>query len=254
MADSKFTFAANETVDTVFNGKLSIIQKRTGYRFSIDALLLAYFATVKTIHRVVDLGSGSGVVGIVLAELHPKLEVVGLELQEKMIDRARRSVALNGLDGRLTMVTGDVRAIGAVVARGSFDGAVANPPYRSASSGKINPDAEKRLARHEIVADIGDFVRAAAHAVRPGGSLAVVYPARRLIDLFDTMRRERFEPKRLRLVHSFPDSEASLGLAEGVKEGHAQLKVLPPLAIYTVGREYTPEIKAMLAGDPLLKA
>src|ERR1041384_4193352 len=100
MPDSRVAFAADETVDTVFNGKLSIIQKRTGYRFSIDSLLLAHFASVRTVHRVVDLGSGNGVVGIVLAELHPKLEVVGLELQEKMIDRARRSVALNGLDGR----------------------------------------------------------------------------------------------------------------------------------------------------------
>jgi tRNA1Val (adenine37-N6)-methyltransferase len=151
------------------------------------------------------------------------------------------------------MVQGDVRAIGAVVARESFDGTVANPPYRSASSGKINPDAEKRLARHEIVADIGDFVRAAAYAVRPGGSLAVVYPARRLIDLFDIMRRERFEPKRLRLVHSFADSEASFALAEGVKDGRAQLKVLPPLALYTAGRQYTPETKAMLAGYPPVK-
>jgi tRNA1Val (adenine37-N6)-methyltransferase len=251
MSGAKPTFMADETVDTVFSGKLSIIQKRTGYRFSIDALLLAHFAAAGNAHRVLDLGSGNGVVGIVLAELHPKLEVVGLELQENMIDRARRSVALNGFDARVTMVQGDVRAIGAAVARESFDGAAANPPYRPASSGKINPDAEKRLARHEIVADIGDFVRAAAYAVRPGGSLAVVYPARRLIDLLDTMRRERFEPKRLRLVHSFAGGEASLALAEGVKDGRAELQILPPLTIYTAGREYTPEVNAMLAGQGL---
>lgn len=248
MVGSGSKFAADETVDTVFNGKVTIIQKRTGYRFSIDALLLAHFATVKNTRRIVDLGSGSGVVGLILAELAPKVEILGVELQEQMVERARRSAALNGFDGRVTMMQGDVRAIATLMARESCDGAVANPPYRAASSGRINPDAEKRLARHEIVADIGDFVRAAAHAVRPGGALAVVYPARRLIDLLETMRRERFEPKRLRLVHSFAGAEASLALAEGVKDGRAELKVLPPLTIYNAGSEYTTEISALLAG------
>ncbi|HEY1371815.1 MAG TPA: tRNA1(Val) (adenine(37)-N6)-methyltransferase [Candidatus Binatia bacterium] len=248
MAGSKSTFAADETVDTLFNGKVSIIQKRTGYRFSIDALLLAHFATVKNARRIVDLGSGSGVVGIILAELDPNIDIVGIELQEQMVERARRSAALNAFDGRVTMMRGDVRAIATLIARESCDGAVANPPYRAASSGRINPDSEKRLARHEIVADVGDFVRAAAHAVRPGGGLAVVYPARRLIDLLDTMRRERFEPKRLRLVHSFAGAEASLALVEGVKDGRAELKVLPALTIYSAGHEYTPEISALLSG------
>ncbi|HEY1266417.1 MAG TPA: tRNA1(Val) (adenine(37)-N6)-methyltransferase [Candidatus Binatia bacterium] len=248
MVGSKSTFAPDETVDTVFNGKVSIIQKRTGYRFSIDALLLAHFATVKNARRIVDLGSGSGVVGMVLAELDPNVDIVGIELQEKMVERARRSAALNGFEGRVTVMQGDVRSIAALMARESCDGAVANPPYRAASSGRINPDAEKRLARHEIVADVGDFVRAAAYAVRPGGGLAVVYPARRLIDLLEIMRRESFEPKRLRLVHSFAGAEASLALAEGVKDGRAELKVLPPLTIHTAGHEYTPEISALLAG------
>ncbi len=248
MAVTKSKFAPDETVDTVFNGKVSIIQKRTGYRFSIDALLLAHFATVKNARRIVDLGSGSGVVGMILAELDRDAEVVGIELQESMVERARRSAALNGFASRVTSLLGDVRAIGSLLGRETCDYAVANPPYRAASSGRINPDAEKRMARHEIVAGVGNFVRAAAHAVRPGGGLAVVYPARRLIDLLETMRRERFEPKRLRLVHSFAGAEASLALAEGVKNGRAELKVLPPLTIYTAGREYTPEVCALLAG------
>jgi tRNA1Val (adenine37-N6)-methyltransferase len=249
MAERSSAFStADETVDTVFDGKLSVIQRKSGYRFSIDALLLAHFAAPKKSDRVVDLGAGSGVIALMLAALHPAIEVYGVELQAAMADRARRSAALNGLHDRVKIVAGDVRAIEKLFPAQTFDLVVANPPYRLAASGRINPDAEKRVARHEIETKLQDFLEAAGHLLRRGGKAALVYPATRLVDLLHDMREQRLEPKRMQLVHSFKGAEASLALVEGSREGRAELKLLPPLTIYDEKREYTPEVHAILTG------
>lgn len=241
----------DETVDTIFQGKLSIIQRKSGYRFSIDALLLAHFAAPRKSDRVIELGAGSGVIALMLAALHPAIEISGIELQAEMAARARRSAELNGLSDRVKILDGDVRAIDGLFPPGEFDLVVANPPYRVAASGRINPDSEKRLARHEIKANLSDFLRAANYLLRRSGKIAVVYPATRLVDLLHAMREQRLEPKRLRLVHSFAGGDASLALVEGTKEGRVELKILPPLTIYTGKREYMPEISAMLSGVSL---
>lgn len=239
----------DETLDTLFEGKLSVLQSESGYRFSLDALLLAHFAPAGRKERVVDLGTGSGVVALILAAREPSLEVVGLEIQTAMADRAARSAALNGLSERVSIVHGDVRAARRLFTAGSFDAAVANPPYRRLASGRINPDGEKRVARHEIKAKLGDFLRAAAYLLRRGGRISLVYPATRMTDLIEAMRAEKLEPKRLRLVHSFEESEAALVLAEGVKGGGSELKIMPPLIVYARGRKYSPEMSALLAGS-----
>jgi tRNA1(Val) A37 N6-methylase TrmN6 len=147
----------DETVDGILQGKLSIIQRRTGYRFSIDALLLAHFVAPGKYDRIVDLGSGSGVIALILATLHPYITVYGVELQAGLAARARRSAELNGLSGRVTIHDGNVRAISGVFPPRTVDVVVANPPYRLAASGRINPDAEKRVARHEVEARLDDF-------------------------------------------------------------------------------------------------
>jgi tRNA1Val (adenine37-N6)-methyltransferase len=243
--------SSDETLDTLFDGKLSVIQSKTGYRFSLDALLLAHFTSVRRKERVVDLGTGNGVVALILAALEPSVEVVGVEIQPEMAERAARSAALNDLTGRVAIVQGDVRAARRLFPAGSFDVAVANPPYRRLASGRINPNGEKRVARHEIEAKLRDFLRAGAYWLRRGGRISVVYPAARMADLIYAMREERLEPKRMRLVHSFERSEATLVLAEGVKGGGSELKILPPLIVYTKERKYTPEMSAVLAGRSL---
>ena len=238
----------SETADALFNGRLTVYQSRAGYRFSLDALLLANFASIRTGDRVIDLGTGNGVVPLVLADLHAMIRVTGVELQKSLLDRARRNVAANHLEKRVEIIAGDVRRWNQIAAPASFDAAVCNPPYRKLGSGRLNPDTERQLARHELHGDLKDFLRAGSFLLRANGRMAIVYPALRAVDLLVAMRDSRIEPKRLRLVHSFPAAPASLLLAEGVKGGRGGLEVLAPLTIYREGKKYTEEVASLIAG------
>src|ERR1044071_2224500 len=240
--------SSGETMDALFNGRLTLYQSRPGYRFSLDALLLADFATIRSGDRVVDLGTGNGVVPLVLADLHPTIRVTGVELQRSLLERARRNVAANQLESRVEIIAGDVRRWGKIAAPASFDAAVCNPPYRRAGSGRLNPDAERQLARHEVSGGLQEFLAAAAFLLRAKGRMALVYPALRAVDLLAGMRHAGIEPKRLRLVHSFATAPASLLLAEGVKGGRGGLEVVGPLAIYRQGKEYSEEVASLIAG------
>ena len=237
-----------ETLDVLFDGKLSLFQSGTGYRFSLDALLLANFVTVKQRDRVIDLGTGNGVIALVLADYYPSITVTGVEIQPAMAQRARKSLHLNRLNNRIKIVMGDVRSIDAILEAASCEVVVSNPPYRSPSSGRISPNRERQIARHETQGDLCDFLRAGAFLLRAQGRMAIVYSAGRCIDLLSAMRQERIEPKRLRMVHSFPDVEASLVLVEGVKGGRSGVEVLAPLTIYHRGKEYSEEVAAVIAG------
>lgn len=239
---------ADETLDVLLDGRLRIIQSRRGYRLSLDALLLAGFAEVAAGASVIDLGAGNGAVALALAARAPSARIAGLEIQERMVERARRSIALNSFGAKLSMIHGDVRAIEPLFRPASFDLAVANPPYRRLNSGRMNPDDEKRAARHEVKGRLGDFVRAARYLLRHGGRLAVVYPAARLPDLLYTMREEGLEPKRIRMVHSFSGSEAVLVLVEGIKGGRRELEVEAPFVVYEDKGKYTRETEELLAG------
>ncbi len=240
--------SSNETADALFNGRLTLYQSRAGYRFSLDALLLADFATIGSGDRVVDLGTGNGVVPLVLADLYPTIRITGIELQKSLLDRARRNVAVNHLENRVEITAGDVRRWKKIGASASFDAAVCNPPYRKAGSGRLNPDTERQFARHELHGGLKDFLAAGSFLLRAKGRMAIVYPALRVVDLLAAMRAAGIEPKRLRMVHSFPATPASLLLAEGAKGGRSGLEVLAPLIIYRQGKEYTEEVAALIAG------
>lgn len=239
---------SDETLDVLLDGRLRIIQSKSGYRLSLDALLLAHFAEGSAGASIVDLGAGNGAVALMLAARVRSARLTGLEIQTKMVERARRSIALNSFGERLSMVHGDICAVEGLFRPGSFDLAVCNPPYRRLNSGRMNPDDEKRTARHEVTGRLGDFVRAARYLLRHGGRLAMVYPATRLVDLLHTMRAEDLEPKRVRLVHSFTGNEAVLALVEGVKGARRELQVLPPLVVYEDKKNYTREMKEIIAG------
>ena len=241
---------SDETLDVLLDGRLRIVQSKSGYRLSLDALLLAHFAEVPGGASIVDLGAGNGAVALMLAARARSARLTGLEIQAKMIERARRTIALNSFGDRLSMVHGDVRAVEGLFEPGSFDLAVCNPPYRRLNSGRMNPNDEKRTARHEVTGRLGDFVRAARYLLRHGGRLSVVYPATRLVDLLHTMREEELEPKRIRLVHSFARGEAVLVLAEGIKGGRPELEVMPPLVVYEGNKNYTREMEEIVAGRP----
>jgi tRNA1Val (adenine37-N6)-methyltransferase len=234
-----------ETLDAILGGRLRIIQNKSGYRFSIDALLLAHFVSLKEGEECIDLGTGSGVVALILACRRRRGRILGIDIQEELVAMARRSVELNGLVGCVEIRRGDIRHPESLFAPTTFDVAVFNPPYRRLRSGRTNPDPGKALARHEIAGSAGDFLAAAALALKPGGRAYAVYPARRMVELISRMRAARIEPKRLRVVHSRPGGRGELFLVEGVKGGREQMTVLPPLFIYGEGAGYAAEAAAI---------
>lgn len=240
--------SAPETIDRVFDGRVTVIQQRGGYRFALDSLLLARFVELRGEERVVDLGAGNGVVALSLAVLNSGVEVVGVELQEAMAERAKRGAALNGVEKRVRMMRGDVRTVEECLPARGFDVAVCNSPYRPPRSGRVNPDRERLLARHEVEGGLADFVRAGAYLLRHRGRMCLVYPSERAVELFAVMRQQGLEPRRVRFVQSFADAPATLVLAEGVKGARTSLTVLPPLVIYRREDEYTDETAELLGG------
>ncbi|OGQ85424.1 MAG: hypothetical protein A2512_00275 [Deltaproteobacteria bacterium RIFOXYD12_FULL_56_24] len=234
--------------EPLFGGKLRCLQPRQGYRFSVDAVLLAHFLAPEPEARILDLGAGCGVISLILAHRHPTVRLAALEVQRRLAEVSRRNVALNGLAGRVTVVEGDCRRIATLLAKGSFDWVAANPPYHPTGSGRYHPASERSKARHEIFGGISEMAQAAAFALKSGGRAAFVYPAARQATLLDALRENGLTPRRLRLVHPWPGAEARLVLAEAVKDGGEGLEVLPPLFLRQekVGAD-TAEMAAMYA-------
>jgi tRNA1Val (adenine37-N6)-methyltransferase len=240
---------SDDTLDALFAGRLRLYQSRSGYRFSLDAVLLAHFARLRERDNAADLGAGNGAVALMLAYRYPRARITGIEIQPAMIERARRNVALNALGERVNIVSGDVRRPATLPQQGSFNAVLCNPPYRSPLSGRVSPDPEKRLARHEFEGVLGHFVCAAYTLLAGKGRLALVYPAFRAVDVLAAMRDAGVEPKRMRLVHAAPGREASLLLVEGVKGGKSALVIEPPLYVYDAQRHYSAEVARMLSGE-----
>jgi tRNA1Val (adenine37-N6)-methyltransferase len=232
-----------ETFDTLFGGRLEIRQKKEGYRFSIDALLLARFAEPRLTDRVIDLGTGCGVIPLVLVFRRKAETVVGVEVQPSLAALARQNVSLNHLAAQIEIREEDFRNLPGK--GGVFDCALCNPPYRRAGSGRVNPQEEKALARHEINATLEDVLRAAHHLLKNKGRFYSIYPATRTADLFQGLRRFRLEPKRVQFVHSRDREEARLVLVEALKEGKTQVKILPPFVLYQTGNQYTPQAREL---------
>ena len=233
-----------ETLDALFGGLLKVFQKKSGYRFSIDALLLAAFAGPQRPDRVMDLGTGCGILPLVLAFRDQAEKVVGVEIQPPLADLARRNVLLNRFCERIEIRERDFRSLEERDKEG-FDWVVSNPPYRRAGSGRVNPRMEKALARHEINATLEDVLRTAHHLLKRKGRLSLIYPASRAADLIQGLRRFQLEPKTLRFVHSHAQGEARLLLVEALKGGRAQVKVYPPLFLFAAPGKYTPEAQTL---------
>jgi tRNA1Val (adenine37-N6)-methyltransferase len=242
---------SDETLDALFGGEIKLYQDRRGYRFSLDSILLADFATVRPGEKVIDLGAGNGVLALILARRYPSISITGLELQPSMVHRAARNVKLNGYQDRILISCTDVSAVSDQFAADSFDMAICNPPYRRASSGRLSPSSEKQVARHETKGTLRDFVTAAGFLLNAKGRFACVYLAERAIDLLTAMQRAGLEPKRLQMVHPFPAAKASMILVEGVKGGRTGVAILPPLVIYNDNQSYTAQLDLMLAGQVL---
>ncbi len=217
----------DEGLDLFLDGRLKLIQPRDGYRFSIDAVLLSQFATIRSGDVVIDLGTGCGVIPLILLLTKPVGHVFGLEVQEGLISQAARNARLNGLQERMDVVRGDFRHL--PFDSGFANLVVCNPPYRKIKSGRINPDPQKAIARHEILASLDDLLRSAVALLTKKGRFALVYPAARLVEVFVRMRRFNLEPKRVRVHYPDLESNAKLALIEATLGGRPGLEILPPL-------------------------
>ena len=216
-----------ESLDEFMDGRLRLIQSKNGYRFSIDAVLLAEFVSIKPGDILVDLGTGCGIIPLMLLLTKPVGHAFGLEIQPALADQAVRNAMLNGFAGKMDVIMGDIRH--PPFAPASADVVVCNPPYRPQKSGRINPDQQRAIARHEILASMDDILDIARKLLRPKGRLAIIYPVTRLVDIMVRMRGFNLEPKRLRVIYPSLSSEAKLVLIEASAGGRGGLEVMPPV-------------------------
>jgi len=232
---------AGERLDDLLIDEMKIIQHDEQFRFSTDAVLLAYFATLKTKAKVADLGTGTGVIAMLMAARGAS-EVEGFEINPRMADMASRSVAFNGLEDIVTIQAMDLREIKAKSVAGCFDLVVSNPPYRSIEKGKINPNDDIAIARHEILATLYDVVGAARHLLKFRGRFAMVHLPERLAEIITAMKEVDLEPKRLRMVQGTAEKKPTMVLIEGVFGAKPGMIVDKPLIIYKQDGTYHDEI------------
>ena len=226
-----------------------ILQDPGAFCFGVDAVLLADFAEASRSDRVLDLGTGNGILPLLLDARDKGGETVGLELQEAAAELAGRNFALNGAEERLRAVCGDLREASQLFGRASFDVVITNPPYQEAGRGLVNPDSAKMLARHEIACTLEDILREAAAVLKPRGRFYMVHRPKRLAEILSGMEREGIAPRTLRFVHSHAEDPASLVLVSGARGGGKELRVLPPLILYGEDGQYTPEVYEIYYGE-----
>lgn len=216
-----------EVLDLFLDGRLRVIQSRDGYRFSIDAVLLSEFVTIRDGDLMIDLGTGCGIIPLILQVTRPVTYSVGIEIQEELASQAIRNARLNGLQERIGVVRGDIRR--PPFAANTADLVICNPPYRRVRSGRINPDPRRAVARHELLVSIDDILRAAVYLLKKKGRLTLIYPAARLADVLVRLRQGRLEPKRVQLIYPALDASAKLALIEAVRGGRPGVEVLQPI-------------------------
>lgn len=241
----------DETLDDLLIGDLRLIQKKKGFRFTLDAVLLAHFATVKAEDKVVDLGCGTGIIPLLLQTRHPELQISGLEIQAEIAEMAQRSVQLNGLEETIQIIEGDFRKTEEFLPSGVFNLVTANPPYWEVGSGRVSKCMGQALARHEIACTLEDIVGAARRLLNYQGRLALIYPVDNLVELFLLLRTSNLEPRRLRLLHSFPEDKARLALVEARRGAPVKLQIEAPLFVYEKSGQYSAEISAWYGKEGL---
>lgn len=231
-----------ERVDDLQRNGYRIIQKKNGFCFGMDAVLLSGFARVREGQVHIDLGTGTGIIPILLEAKTEGAHFTGLEIQDAVADMAARSVRLNGLEDKVTIARGDIREASRLFGKASFDVVTSNPPYMNDNHGLKNPDLPKAIARHEVLCTLDDVCREAAALLKPGGSFFMVHRPHRLAEIISTLKEYKLEPKRMKLVHPFVDKEANMVLIEAVRGGKSMMKVEAPVIVYREPGVYTDEI------------
>lgn len=232
----------NERIDDLQRNGYGIIQKKDGFCFGMDAVLLSGFARVKKGERAIDLGTGTGIIPILLEAKNEGKEYIGLEIQEDMADMAFRSVAFNHLEEKISVVKGDIKEAGKLFGKSTFDVVTSNPPYMNDAHGLKNLDLSKAIARHEVLCTLEDVVREAAGLLKPGGRFYMVHRPRRLIEIITMLTKYKLEPKRMKMVHPFVDKEANMVLIEAVRGGGSMMIVEAPVIVFKEPGVYSDEI------------
>lgn len=231
-----------ETLDDLQLKDICIIQKREGFRFGIDAVLLANFANVKKKHKVMDLCTGTGIVPFIIKGKKEPEKIVGLEIQNKFVEMANRSIKINGFNNTMEFLHGDLKDKELLKSIGRFDVVTVNPPYKLEKSGIVNPNDKYAIARHEVMCNLDNVIEACRIVLKDNGRLYMVHRPERLADIFCIMRKYKIEPKRVQMVHPNTKKPANILLVEGQRDGGAYLKWEPPIYVYNDDGSFSKEI------------
>ena len=232
-----------ERIDDLQRNGYQIIQNPQKFCFGMDAVLLSGFVRVKPGAAVLDLGTGTGIIPLLIEAKTQAAKICAIEIQEESADMARRSVMLNHLEKKIDIVTGDLKEADRFFDAASFDVITCNPPYMIGQHGLTNPDAPKAIARHEILCTLEDVVRTAAKLLKTGGNFCMVHRPFRLPEIMTVMVKYRLEPKRMRLVYPYADQEPNMVLIEGCRGGRPRMTLEKPLIIFREPNVYTDEVR-----------
>jgi len=234
---------ADEELCELFDGRLNLFQKRQGYRFSVDSILLGDFIRERAAGRVIDLGTGSGILAVLLSRIAAVREIVGIEVQEDLAALAQKNISHNACGDRVTIIRADIRELKETFPAASFDAVISNPPFYPIKSGLLNEDSGKAVSRHELHGTLADFLRVSAYLLKRAGAFLTIYPCSRIGDLIEEMRTVKLEPKTLRFIHPNIEEPANLLLVEGIKGGGKEARVLPPLVLFDADGTYSREAR-----------
>ena len=242
MYDSNELLKPGERIDELHRNDYKIIQNTKLFCFGMDAVLLSGFTKVLLDENVLDMGTGTGIIPILLEAKTPGRHFTGLEIQPESADMARRSVSMNKLEDKIDIVVGDIKEASRIFGAASFDVVTCNPPYLNQSNGILSPETAKAIARHEILCTLEDVVRETARILKPNGRFYMVHRPFRMVDIINICSLYKLEAKRMRLVYPYADKEPNMVLIECVKGGGRNLIVEAPLIVYKEPGKYTDEI------------
>lgn len=246
---SEVDLKPEERLDDLIYDDLQIIQNEDHFSFAIDAVLLSDFINVSSGDKVIDLGTGTGVIPLLVAVKKAPQQIIGVELQSELVEMAQRSVRYNNLEHIIQIKEANIRELPEKFAAGSFELVVSNPPYLPLGQGQISSNSKLAMARHEIMVELEDIVKVSAYLVKYGGEVSYVYRSERLDELLRTMNEYNLQPKRLRLVHPEEDKDCNLILVTGIKGANPGLEIEPPLVIYRASGKYTEEVLEIYYGS-----